>query len=71
MGRPVSPTPRQLDALREAAEPVRSHRALPVADGHISIDLTLSRHEVTLLEITPVRDETPAWWDDANLLGPS
>ncbi|GIF39283.1 GH39 family glycosyl hydrolase [Actinoplanes xinjiangensis] len=69
MGRPSSPLPRQLDALREAAEPVRSHRGLPIVDGHVTLDLTLSRHEVTLLEITPVRDETPSWWDDGHLLG--
>lgn len=33
MGRPRSPRARQLDALREAAEPARTHRALPVAAG--------------------------------------
>ncbi|MET7710670.1 hypothetical protein [Micromonospora sp. NPDC005413] len=30
MGRPRSPRARQLDALREATEPARTHRALPV-----------------------------------------
>jgi xylan 1,4-beta-xylosidase len=24
---------------------------------------------VTLLEITPVADETPPWWNDTHLLG--
>jgi xylan 1,4-beta-xylosidase len=72
MGRPASPGPRQLDALREAAEPVRSHRSLPIEDGRVVLDVTLDRHEVTLLEITPVVDETPPWgdrWDDRRLLG--
>ncbi|MEH1099514.1 GH39 family glycosyl hydrolase [Micromonospora sp. CPCC 205561] len=69
MGRPRSPLPRQLDALREAAEPARTHRALPVTAGRVDVDLTLARHEVTLVEITPVRDETPPWWDGGRLLG--
>lgn len=69
MGRPRSPRPRELDLLRDAAEPGRSHRSVPVAGGRADIDITLGRHEVTLLEITPVADETPPWWDEARLLG--
>ncbi|TDB87019.1 xylan 1,4-beta-xylosidase [Micromonospora fluostatini] len=69
LGRPRSPRPGQLDALREAAEPARSHRALPVRAGRVDLDLTLARHEVTLVELTPVVDETPPWCDDARLLG--
>ena len=69
MGRPPSPLPRQLDLLREAAEPGRSHRSMPVVGGRLDLDLTLARHEVTLLEITAVADETPPWWDDMRLLG--
>ncbi|MEV4116213.1 hypothetical protein [Nonomuraea sp. NPDC049695] len=69
MGRPRSPRPREIDVLREAAEPVRSHRSLPVAGGYADLDLTLGRHEVTLVELTPVVDETPPWWDDRRLLG--
>ncbi|MEV4518426.1 xylan 1,4-beta-xylosidase, partial [Dactylosporangium sp. NPDC049525] len=69
MGRPPSPLPRQLDALRELAEPVRSHRRLPVVAGRVDVDITLARHEVTLLEISPMTDETPPWWDERRLLG--
>ncbi len=72
MGRPASPTLRQLDLLREIAEPVRGHRSLPIEDGHVRLDITLDRHEVTLLEITPVVDETPPWEDgrdERRLLG--
>jgi len=69
MGRPRSPLPRQLAMLREAAEPGHSHRSLPVAGGRVDLDLDLARHEVTLLEITAVTDETPPWWDDSRLLG--
>jgi hypothetical protein len=69
MGRPRSPLPKQLDILREAAEPVRRHRNLPVTGGRADLDLTLDRHEVTLVELTPVADETPPWWDDSRILG--
>jgi xylan 1,4-beta-xylosidase len=69
MGRPRSPSPRQLDALREAAEPGRRHRSLPIAAGRVELSLTLDRHEVTLVEITAVLDETPPWCDDNRMLG--
>ncbi|PFG41976.1 xylan 1,4-beta-xylosidase [Isoptericola jiangsuensis] len=70
LGRPASPTARQLDLLHEASEPVRSLSSLDVVDGRVTLDLTLARHEVTLVEIDPVRDETPAWLDDARIVGP-
>lgn len=74
MGRPASPSSRQLEALYEAAEPRRSHAAVPVTPdaggtGRISLSLRLGRHEVTLVEIDPVADETPAWVDDSRILG--
>ncbi|TDC33754.1 xylan 1,4-beta-xylosidase [Micromonospora sp. KC213] len=69
LGRPRSPRPWQLDALRESAEPHRSHRGVPVTAGRVELDLTLGRHEVTLVELTPVVDETPPWWDEGRLLG--
>nr|MDT0658998.1 xylan 1,4-beta-xylosidase [Micromonospora sp. DSM 115978] len=69
MGRPRSPRPAQLDALREAAEPAHGHRALPIVAGRVELDLTLARHEVTLVELTAVTDETPPWWDEGRILG--
>ena len=69
MGCPSSPNHRQLDALREAAEPLRRHANLPVEGGRVSLTLTLDRNEVTLVELTPVIDETPPWWDERRLLG--
>ncbi len=69
LGRPASPTSRQLDLLHEASVPGRSHTSLDVAGGRVDLALTLARHEVTLVEIDPVRDETPAWLDDARILG--
>nr|WP_251691913.1 hypothetical protein [Streptomyces sp. CHD11] len=69
VGRPLAPGDRQLDALREAAEPANSHRSVPVAGGRADVDLVLGRNEVTLPELTPVVDETPEWWSDSRLLG--
>ncbi len=69
MGRPASPRPRQLDALREAAEPARTHGSLPIEAGRVDLALTLDRHEVTLVELNAVIDETPPWWDERRLLG--
>jgi xylan 1,4-beta-xylosidase len=48
---------------------VRRHGRLPVRGGRVELDLVLDRHEVTLVELTPVQDETPPWWDDDRLLG--
>jgi len=69
MGRPLAPTARQYAMLREAAEPARTHRAVPVTTGRADVDLVLGRNEVTLLELTPVTDETPEWWDDRRMFG--
>ncbi|MGV4886462.1 GH39 family glycosyl hydrolase [Streptomyces viridosporus] len=69
MGSPRSPRPGQLDVLHEAAEPARAHHRLPVEDGRAVLTLTLARHEITLVELTPLLDETPPWWDERRLLG--
>ncbi|MEU0060188.1 xylan 1,4-beta-xylosidase [Streptomyces sp. NPDC006334] len=69
MGSPRSPRPHQLDVLHEAAEPARGHLRLPVEDGRTALDLTLTRHEITLVEISPVEEEAPPWSDDRRLLG--
>ncbi|MER6556478.1 xylan 1,4-beta-xylosidase [Streptomyces sp. NPDC001027] len=69
MGSPRSPKPAQLDILHQASEPGRSHRRLPVRQGRAELSLVLARHEITLVELTPVVDETPPWWDERRLLG--
>ncbi|GKQ37570.1 xylan 1,4-beta-xylosidase [Streptomyces sp. A012304] len=69
MGSPRSPRPGQLDVLHQAAEPARGHTRLPLTDGRADLRLTLARHEVTLVELTPLTDETPPWWDERRLLG--
>jgi xylan 1,4-beta-xylosidase len=69
LGRPASPSARQLDLLHEASEPVRTTSSLDVVAGRADLTLTLSRHEVTLVEVDPVHDETPPWLDDARIVG--
>lgn len=69
MGSPLSPDLRRLDRLHEAAEPARTHSRETARDGMVDLDLALARHEVTLVEFDPVRDETPPWWDESRLLG--
>jgi xylan 1,4-beta-xylosidase len=69
MGRPRWPTGTQLDRLREAGFPAATHAALPVRDGRVNLDLTLSRHEVTFVELTPVRPDRHEGLDDRRLLG--
>jgi xylan 1,4-beta-xylosidase len=69
MGRPRSPSERQVATLRTLAEPVRRHASLPVVDGRVELDLDLRRHGVTFVEITPVVDETPSWLDDRRIVG--
>lgn len=74
LGRPASPTSTQLDLLHDAARPALEHRALEVTPGpdggpRVLLDLALARHEVTCVEVWPVRDETPPWLDDTRIPG--
>ncbi|WP_275001920.1 GH39 family glycosyl hydrolase [Promicromonospora iranensis] len=70
MGRPASPSGRQLDALHEASEPARRARSLPIdGGGRVDLDLTIGRHGITLVTLDVVRDETPSWLDDTRILG--
>lgn len=69
MGSPRSPRRDQLDVLHEAAEPGRSHLRLPIEEFRVDVDLTLERHEVTLVELSPVIEESPDWWDEGRILG--
>ncbi|MEU6143860.1 xylan 1,4-beta-xylosidase [Streptomyces sp. NPDC047081] len=69
MGSPRSPRPGQLDVLHEAAEPGRRHERVPVEGGRVVLDLTLARHEVTLVEVSAVVEEAPEWADERRLLG--
>ncbi|MFS0698860.1 xylan 1,4-beta-xylosidase [Cellulomonas sp. 179-A 4D5 NHS] len=69
LGRPANPTERQLGLLHDCAEPALDHRSVTVRDGRADLDVALGRHGVALVEVLPVRDETPPWVDDRRLLG--
>jgi xylan 1,4-beta-xylosidase len=61
MGRPRFPTREQLAVLRECSVPAVSTAVREPADGRLELELTLSRNEITLVELTPVRDETSGY----------
>ncbi|MEU6177251.1 hypothetical protein [Streptomyces coeruleorubidus] len=50
-------------------EPPPTHRRRTADAAPVDLPLTLSRHEITLVELTPVADEPPPWWDEWRLPG--
>jgi xylan 1,4-beta-xylosidase len=71
LGRPMSPTARELDVLRACERPAVEHSRLAVAGGRVELRLPLSRHEVTFVELTPVVDTHHEGLDDRRLGGAS
>lgn len=69
LGRPMSPTSRQLDVLRACERPAVEHGRLRVSDGRVDLRLPLGRHEVTFVEITPVAETMHEGLDDRRILG--
>ena len=70
LGRPDQPSLHQLDLLRDAAVPALSHRSLTVGDGgRVRLELNLSRHEITLIEVLPAIATEHPGLDDSRLLG--
>ncbi|MFS0703134.1 xylan 1,4-beta-xylosidase [Cellulomonas sp. 179-A 9B4 NHS] len=69
LGRPFSPTARELDLLRACATPATSHAHAPVHDARVDLDLVLSRHEVTFVEVLPVTPTHHEGLDDRRALG--
>ncbi len=69
LGRPASPTERQLDVLRAEVRAAVEHGRLTVAGGRVELDLPLARHEVTFVELVPVRDTHHEGLDDRRILG--
>ena len=60
MGRPRQPSPHQVETLRRLAEPHRTSWQL-TSDNGLHLDLELEPNEVTLVELSPVRDETDSY----------
>lgn len=71
LGRPMSPDERQLEILRRCERPAVEHARLAAVDGRVDLHLVLSRHEVTFVELTPVREMHHEGLDDRRLLGRS
>ena len=69
LGRPESPSERHVDLLHEVSAPALERSSVEVARGRVDVDLALARHEVTLVELETVRDETPPWLDDSRIPG--
>jgi xylan 1,4-beta-xylosidase len=71
LGRPMSPTDRELETLRRAERPALEHSRSRAVDGRVDLHLVLGRHEVTFVELTPVRETDHEGLDDRRLLGGS
>lgn len=69
LGRPRSPGRVEMDLLQAASEPRVRHGSLRAEGGRVELDLSLTRHEVTLVELVPVRAEHHEGLDDDRLLG--
>ena len=61
MERPRFPSTNMLDTLRQAAQPLLRIDRATIANGMVNLTLTLTKNEVTLVEIQPIRDETPTY----------
>lgn len=69
LGRPASPTARELAVLRACERPAVEHSRLRVQGGRVSLALPMSRHEVTFAELIPVSDTVHEGLDDRRLRG--
>jgi xylan 1,4-beta-xylosidase len=61
LGRPRFPTRDQIAVLRECSAPAVSTSVRQPAGGRVDVELTLARNEITLVELTPIRDESPSY----------
>lgn len=71
LGRPMPPTKRELEVLRRRERPAVEHQHLATVAGRVDLSFVLSRHEVTFVELTPVRQTHHEGLDDRRLLGGS
>ncbi|MBD8069061.1 GH39 family glycosyl hydrolase [Bacillus sp. PS06] len=61
MGRPRFPDKASVETLRALANPKVSTERTQTEDGMLTLAMTLTKNEVTLVEITPVHDETDTY----------
>lgn len=69
LGRPMNPTARQSELLVEASAPRVRHGSVASVAGRVRLELVLNRHEVTLVELVPVRPDVHQGMADDRLLG--
>lgn len=61
LGRPRFPKPREAATFRQAAQPLLRTARHAIVDGELALQLTLTKNEITLVEISPIRDETASY----------
>ena len=71
MGRPRFPSKQQVSILKEVARPLIQTNRMDPEDGWLRLELTLGKNEVTLLEMTEIRDESHTYLglDDSKVPG--
>ena len=71
LGRPRYPSQEQIETLHHAAIPGLELERHTTKDGHLSLDLTLERNEISLVEIQPLHDDSDSYvgLDDAKIPG--
>ncbi|WP_096439631.1 GH39 family glycosyl hydrolase [Alteribacter populi] len=58
MGRPRFPSKQLVEIMRNSAKPKHTTNRLETRNGFINLDISLTKNEVTLLEILPITDES-------------
>jgi xylan 1,4-beta-xylosidase len=61
LGRPRFPDRQTIETIRQASVPLLRTSRLTAADGMAALTLTLTKNEVTLIEIMPVYEEAQAY----------
>lgn len=61
MGRPRFPGKDLVETLKQAAQPYFSADRIMAEDGHLRLQLSLTKNEVTLIEIMDIKDETDTY----------
>ncbi|WP_218244217.1 hypothetical protein, partial [Pseudomonas sp. 2995-3] len=61
MGRPRFPDKNQVEILKSVAIPHQRTDRLTSINGRLKLSLTLTKNEVSLIELRPVKDETDTY----------
>ncbi|MBP1969330.1 xylan 1,4-beta-xylosidase [Virgibacillus natechei] len=61
MGRPRFPSKEKVETLKQAAQPFIRTSRTKSENGRIAIKIQLTKNEITLIEFTPIKDETDSY----------